>query len=321
MFLHDAKLENLKNYNGISPCPEDIDEYWDRAIEEMNGVDPNVELVPASFSAPGAECFDMFFTGVRNARIHARLLRPKNIDKPCPAVLTFHGYAGYIGEWYDKLSYVYQGYVVAILDCRGQMGISEDTGGVKGSTFLGHVVRGIDDDPDNLLMRHTFLDAAELAKIVMSFPYVDENKIGAFGQSQGGALTVAVSALVPEIKRLAPSMPFLCDYRQIVASGHANQCYDEIGKYFRFLDPLHKFENEFFMKLGYIDIQNIAKRVKGEVMLGVGLSDSICPPITQFAMYNKLTAQKQFIAYPDFGHENLPGFADKTFEFMMGLKD
>ena len=41
----------------------------------MKAIDPRVELVPSAFHVPFAECFDLFFTGVRGARIHAKYLR------------------------------------------------------------------------------------------------------------------------------------------------------------------------------------------------------------------------------------------------------
>jgi cephalosporin-C deacetylase len=54
-------------------------------------------------------------------------------------------------------------------------------------------------------------------------------------------------------------------------------------------------------------------------MMGVGLMDTICPPSTQFAAYNKIEAKKSLAIYPDFGHENLRGHADRIFQFMVGL--
>lgn len=73
----DLPLEKLFAYEGISPKPADFDEYWDRAIAEMRSVDPKIELVPAQFQVPFAECFHLYFTGVRGARIHAKYIRPK----------------------------------------------------------------------------------------------------------------------------------------------------------------------------------------------------------------------------------------------------
>ena len=46
--------------------------------------------------------------------------------------------------------------------------------------------------------------------------------------------------------------------------------------------------------------------------------DTVCPPSTQFAAYNKITSTKDMVIYPDFGHEGLPGERDQTFAFLAG---
>ena len=107
-----------------------------------------------------AECFDLYFTGVGGARIHAKYLRPASgSDEPHAAVLMFHGYSGNSGEWSEKLGYVSQGLSVAALDVRGQGGESEDLGGVKGNTLQGHIIRGLDDEPERALLRRSFWTA------------------------------------------------------------------------------------------------------------------------------------------------------------------
>src|SRR5690606_1033304 len=224
-------------------------------------------------------------------------------------------YSGSSGSWYDKLGYVASGFSVAALDCRGQGGLSEDVGGVKGNTLYGHIIRGLDDSPEKLLYRSIFLDTAQLARIVMDMPEVDENRVGALGGSQGGALTLACAALEPRIKRLAPVYPFLCDYKRVWEMDLAKNAYQELTDYFRRFDPTHAREDEIFTTLGYIDVQYLANRIKGEVLMAVGLMDTICPPSTQFAAYNKITSKKEMVIYPDYGHEMLPGFDDMTFEF------
>ncbi|NMA67740.1 MAG: acetylxylan esterase [Clostridiaceae bacterium] len=319
MPLIDMPLEELRNYMGSSPCPSDIDDFWDRAILEMKAVDPHVELVKSEFQTPFAECYHLYFTGVRGARIHAKYMRPKNAKEPHPAILAFHGYSGNSGDWFSRLPYVANGYSVVSMDVRGQGGRSEDVGGVTGNTLHGHIIRGLDDGPENLLFRHIYLDAAQLANIVMSMPEVDENRVGAMGGSQGGALTLACASLEPRIKRLAPVYPFLCDFKRVWDMDLAKDAYQELRDYFRRFDPQHKREDEIWMTLGYIDLQNIVKRIKGEVLMAVGLMDTICPPSTQFAAYNKIIAPKEMAIYPDFGHEQLPEFQDMTFQFMMGL--
>ncbi len=318
--LFDMPFEKLESYQGTNPRPADFDDYWEKGRAEMRAVDPQVELVPADFQTSFAACFDLFFTGVGGARVHAKFMRPRQVaNGPHPAVLMFHGYSGNAGDWVSKLGYVAHGYTVAALDCRGQGGLSEDKGGVTGWTLHGHIVRGLDGLPEKMLFRQIFLDTAQLAKIVMDMPDVDENRVGATGASQGGGLTLACAALEPRIKRAAPIFPFLCDYRRVWDIDQAKDAYAELREWFRRFDPCHERAEEIFTQLGYIDVQHLAPRIKGEVLLGVGLMDTICPPSTQFAAYNKIASKKSLAIYPDFGHEDLTGHSDRIFQFMAGL--
>ncbi len=316
MPIVDMPLERLREYTGRNPRPEDFDTYWDSALREMKSIDPRVELVPSDFHAPQADCFDMYFTGVRGARIHAKLARPRKIVGKHPAVVRFHGYTGSAGDWTGLLAYAGAGFVVAALDCRGQGGNSEDVGGVKGNTLNGHIIRGLADGPDKLLFRDIFLDCAQLAGLVMEMPEVDATRVGAEGGSQGGALTLACASLEPRINRLAPTFPFLCDYKRVWEMDLAKDAYAKLRTFFRMFDPTHSMIDEWFRRLGYIDCQHLAPRIRGKVLMATGLMDTVCPPSTQFAAYNKITSPKEMVIYPDFGHENLPGNSDRVFRFM-----
>ena len=317
--LFDMSWEDLQTYEGTNPRPADFDDFWAKGLQEMGGTDPSTELVPSTFQTPVTECFDMYFTGVDGARVHAKLLRPREANEPHPAVLVFHGYSGSSGDWSDHIGLASAGFTVAALDCRGQGGLSEDVGSVKGTTMRGQIIRGLDDSPGKLLFRQIFLDTAQLAKIVMGMPEVDPDRVGATGRSQGGGLTLACSSLVPEIKRVAPVFPFLSDYQRVWEMDQAKDAYFELQAYFRAFDPLHQREDEVFTRLGYIDVQHLARRIEGRVMMTVGLMDTVCPPSTQFAAYNKIRADKELRVYPDFGHEALPGLTDAIFQFMTKL--
>lgn len=319
MPMIDMPLDELRNYQGTNPRPADFDAFWDEALAENHNTDPEPELVPAPFQTPFAECFDLWFTGVGGARIHAKYLRPARSAAPHPALLQFHGYTGSSGDWHDKLGWVARGFSVAALDARGQGGQSEDVGGVKGNTHHGQIIRGLAEGPEKLLFRSIFLDTAQLARVVAAMPEVDVDRMGAIGGSQGGALTLACAALEPRIARLAPMCPFLCDYRRVWEMDLAKQAYEELRAFFRLYDPRHEREDEYFTRLGYIDCQHLAPRIRGEVLMAVGLMDEICPPSSQFAAYNKITAPKSMVVYPDFAHEGYPGFMDQAFQFMAGM--
>ncbi len=326
MPLIDLPLAELHRYAGRNPRPADFDTYWTAALRELDATDPRPELRPnPTVAGRDIECFDLWFTGVGGARIYAKYLRPKNpaagsVTPKNPAVLQFHGYSGNSGDWHDKLGWPATGFCFASMDCRGQGGRSEDTGQVKGTTLRGHIVRGLDDpDPRKLAFRQIFLDTAQLARVVMSFAEVDADRVGCFGNSQGGALTLACAALEPRIRRAAPVFPFLCDYQRVWEMDQAKDAYEELRLFFRVFDPRHEREAEIFQKLGYIDCQHLAPRIKAETLMFTGLMDTICPASSQFAAFNKITAKKDVVIYPDFVHENLPGQIDRTFNFMLGL--
>lgn len=148
--------------------------------------------------------------------MHAKLLHPVKTPSSHPAVLMFHGYTVYSGDWFDKLGYAAAGF------------------------------------------------------------------------------TVACASLEPRIKRAVPLFPFLSDYLRVWEMDHAKDAYKELQEYFRHSDPTHELEATIFEKLGYIDIQFLAPRARAKVVWGIGLMDIICPPSTQFAVYNKLTAPKKW---------------------------
>ena len=319
MPLIDMPLSELYAFPGRNERPADMDAYWDRAVAEMEALGTACELVPA-FSVPGVELFEMYFTGVGGARIHGRLARPAAKAGRRPAVCIYHGYSGNCGSFMGLMNWAAAGFVAAAMDCRGQGGRSEDVIPVAGNTLNGHIIRGLDDpDPDKLYFRSVYLDAAQMARIVMAMDDVDEARVGAIGGSQGGGLTLACAALTPTLNRAAPMMPFLCDYRRVWEMDLDIDAYAELKQYFRLFDPRHEREEAVFTKLGYIDNQHLAHRIRARVKMFTGLMDTICPPSTQFAAYNKITAPKDVVIYPDFGHEGYPGSDDLALQFMLGM--
>ncbi len=319
MPMIDMPLKDLKVYNGKNPKPDDFDSYWEKALLEMHSVKSDVQLVPAEFQAPYADCYHMYYTGVDGARIHAQLTRPKNISKASPAIVLFHGLGGGTGDWSYWLNYAAMGFTVAHMDCRGQGGLSEDIGAVKGSTWRGHLIRGIDDSPEKLLYRQIYLDVAQLVELVMDMPNIDENKVGVFGGSQGGGLGLIAASLVPRVKLATVWNPYLCDYKRVWEMDLAKGAYEDLAYYFTRFDPLHKRESEFFEKLGYIDVQHFCDRIKAKVLMGICLMDNTCPPSTQFAAYNKIRSDKEVLIYPDFDHTVPPLLLDIIFQLYAKL--
>lgn len=317
MPLVDLPLDKLYAYEGRNPRPDDHDAYWARALSELDGLSLEFTRRDASFQIGSASFQELEISAVGGARLYARLAVPTWAKGPFPCVLLFHGYAWRSPEWMTLASWTAAGYAVLAMDVRGQGGKSSDPGGVSGNTLRGHIVRGLDDHPDKLFFRNVFLDTALMARVAQALPEIQSHDIIAHGASQGGGLALACAALAPEIvSRCAAVYPFLSDYKRVWEMDLAKDAYEEIKLFFRIQDPLHEREQEVFEKLGYIDVQHLAPRIRAKTLMATGLMDTICPPSSQFAAFNKISAPKETLIYPDFGHDGLPGLAEKVLDFL-----
>lgn len=92
-------LEELYRCRGINPCPENLDAFWDRSVAQMEALDHSYELIPSAFQVPDYECLDLYFTGIRGARIHGKVIRPKQVVRRMPALVRFHGYSGHAEDF------------------------------------------------------------------------------------------------------------------------------------------------------------------------------------------------------------------------------
>ncbi len=169
------------------------------------------------------------------------------------------------------------------------------------------------------LVSEGFVVAALDVRGQAGLPEVDLTRVCSVGGSQGGGLALACAALEPSIARVATLYPFLCDWLRVWELDLAVSAYDGLRQHLRLFDPLHERKDEFFTTMGYIDVQHLAPRIRGEVLMVIGLMDEICPPSTQFAAYNKISSPKQRIIYPDYGHEAYPGWNDIAFGFLRGV--
>ena len=90
MPIVDKPLAELWTYQGLNPRPNDFDEFWDASIAEMEALDPQVELRPASFQAAGIESFHLYLTGVNGSRVHAKYFVPMDLPAPRRVVRVCH---------------------------------------------------------------------------------------------------------------------------------------------------------------------------------------------------------------------------------------
>ena len=317
MPLSEGLLASLGACRGRTPLPPDFDEFWARRMEEADAVALSYEVRPSDEvpSCDACSFFDLTFTGMGGAQLYAKFLLPAS-EGPAPLVLQFHGYPGATRSWFEQASFAGAGYAVVALDNPGQGGRSEDVGGFKGTTVSGHLIAGVDGGPENLYYVRLYQDVRILCRIVRELGGVDADRVFVNGGSQGGGMGIACCALNPGLVRRASILyPFLSDFRTVFELGRDEIAYEGVRYYSRWFDPAGERVDQTFRTMGYIDTLSFAHLVRCPVLFGTGLADTVCPPETQYAVYNALACPKRHVLYPDFGHEEIQDFDDMIINF------
>lgn len=315
--IETMSLEAMKTYRGRHEIPDDFDDFWQKQLDKVATL-PTYEFIEKDFHLPVANCYELWFDGTNNGKVFAKCLFPKNSQK-VPVLFYFHGYQWQSPDWTEMLKYVASGYGVVALDVRGQAGRSIDQSQFKGMTSKGQVIRGMTEGPEYLFYKDIYLDVYQLINIVTSQEYVDDTRLFSFGGSQGGALALVAAALHPKIIKTASIYPFLSDFKRVLELGDHTEPYNELFHYFKASDPFHETEDSILETLSYIDVKNLAHRITCPVTIIVGLEDDICPPSTQFAIYNRLNCEKEMKILPEYGHDNMQiKVNDYIYDFLFG---
>lgn len=316
MAFETMPLAEMKTYPGCDPRPADFEEFWKGQTDTLSAQPVSYALADADFQVKGLKCSDLYFSSFDRSRIHCKVACPDSPGK-LPVLFYFHGYKSSSLEWWHKIFWAQRGYCVIAMDVRGQAGPSQDLTSGFGSTSIGQLAAGIQGDKEDMTFLKIIKDIICLVNVVKRLPGVDPEDLAVHGGSQGGALSLITAALFPQVKKAAVMFPFLSDFRRMYQLDPRGGAYEELFYIFRFHDPLHEREEEYFQKLAYIDVKNFAPMITAEVIMATGLKDDVCPASSHFAVYNNLTCRKQLKIYPDFGHEDfLPGYTDICCQFL-----
>jgi len=275
----------------VSDTPPDFTQYWANAKRELSTVDPEYKLFKIdSLGTDARDCYLVEMQSLGNVLVRAWLLTPKKPGK-YPAVLTVQGYSSYMqSDWtFNDPNVVSLG-----LNIRGHGNSRDDVN----PGFPGYLYSGI-EDKEKFIYRGAYMDCVRAIDFLFSRSEVDTNRVAVEGGSQGGALSFATAALCGNrIKAVVPAVPFLSDFPEYikVAAWPTNEWEGYAKEHPQFgITGILK-------TLSYFDIKNLAPWVTAPVFMGVGLIDETCPPRINFAAYNNLKVEKEYVVFPDSGH-------------------
>ncbi len=299
----DLPLDELHEYRSRSAEPADFDAFWAGTLEEARDHDLDARFEPVPTGLTTVEVYDVTYAGFGGHPVKGWLVVPAGAGEPLPVVVEFVGYGGGRGLPHTHLLWASAGYAHFVMDTRGQGsgwagGDTADPVG-SGPSYPGFLTRGI-ADPHTYYYRRVFTDGIRAVEAARSHPLTDAARTVALGVSQGGGITLAVGALVPDLVAVAPDVPFLCDFPRATTITDRTP-YREVGHYLK----THRGSTEQIRNtLAYFDGVHFAARGRAPALFSAALEDLTCPPSTVFAAFNAYAGGPKEIEVYDFNdHE------------------
>jgi len=266
--------------------PEDFDSFWSSTLEELAKVPMNIKktLVPEHSN----EIRRAYYIEVASfgGAVMGGILTEPVAEGKYPVAVEF---AGYGGDDYFKDPSSNPETIQFLVSLRDQ--------GIFSKNQDRWIDRGL-DSKENFYYRGGFCDVVRALDFVCTLEKADTSRIYCFGQSQGGALTLIAGSLDHRMKLLAPSVPFLNDWKD-----YAKIVEWPVWEMMEAAEAQGIDKEAMFDMLRYFDVKNFTDRITCPVLMAFGLQDPICPPHTNFAAYNQIKAPKKYMCLYTCGHE------------------
>lgn len=273
--------------------PEDFLQFWQNILDNARAteLDAKMELLPERSTADVNVYRVSFNVGSGMGRIHGMLAVPSQPGK-YPALVHYPGAGVYaIGP---AMEYARQG-VISL--CIGINGIPVDMPDEVYADLAAGALNGYPlfnvDNRDRYYYKRVVTGAVRAVDFVLDLPQCNGN-VATYGGSQGGFLSIAVTALHPQVKALVANFPALSDLSGFM--------HDRSGGWPGVLRTADRRTPEIIETLRYYDTVNFARLVNVPGCYAYGYNDLTCPPTSILSVYNSISAPRTIIVVPVSGH-------------------
>ena len=273
--------------------PTDFDEYWNDVLLQASAVPMEAEVnLDELRSSEDIAVYEVFFNSVDHVRIAGWYCVPKNIRNKVPAMLEVPGYQM---EPPIPKNWARKGYAAFSVAPRGKLRSNNQFNPGYPGLLTHNIV-----DRNTYSYRGFYVDTWRAVDFLLRRPEVDTRRIGVYGNSQGGGLTITTAAMRQEIAAAAAGAPYLCGFIDAIELT-TTYPYQEINDYLRINsgDKPKVEEN-----LAYFDGINFADKINCPIVVNIGLQDNVCPPETGYALYNRIeSGDRKLYPYDGHGHD------------------
>ena len=278
------------------PKPDDFDAFWAKGREEVRAIPIDVQKRKLDeFSNDKRDMYAVSFATVDNQRVFGWLGVPKLGKERYPAIVNV-AWAG-LGFGPDPGT-VDEGFAVLTLNVFPyEVPINEKERANKYDEYnkeLGCNYFELNaEDRDKYFYRAPILGLDRAVDWFAQQEFVDADRIGYHGTSQGGGFGLILTGLNKNIDRAVVSVPAICDHGGIV-QGRNSGWPQLVGSWRYRNNPELKARVQESTR--YYDAANFAQSITVPIVVTVGFRDVTCCPSSVYAAFNGIpSTDKQIL--------------------------
>ncbi len=273
--------------------PEDFKAFWSSQLESVRKIDlqPTMTLIPERCTDK-VNVYHISYRNINNTRMYGILTMPK-ADGKYPAILRFPG-AG-VGEKSGDIGHAAKGAIILEFGIHGiPVNLSGSTiySDLNGGALASYPTYNM-DNRYSYYYKRVYLGCVRGIDFLASLPQFN-GKLGTFGGSQGGALSIVTSALDNRINATVAYFPALCDLE--------GYTHGRAGGWPHVFKSKENCTPEKLNTARYYDVTNFARNLTAPIKYFLGYNDLTCAPTTTRSTYNVITAPKTLLIGENNGH-------------------
>ncbi|MFA7230702.1 MAG: acetylxylan esterase [Victivallaceae bacterium] len=300
----------------MTQMPEDFKKFWADGQKRLEQIPPDVKLEKLEkYCNDKHECYKISFANIDNTRIYGFLSVPKG-KGPFPAFVTVLG-AG-PGACSPNTQFVDKGVLTLVMNVHPYDPPLERKQLEKLykelNKELSYPLQGA-PDMEKYFFRRAILGINRAVDWLAARSDWDKKHLVVSGSSQGGAFTLILAGLNPNVTAAGANVPALCD--------HAGYLAERSPGWPRLVLGYGKQKPEFLKMSAYFDTVNFARNITCPTVVCVGFIDTTCSASSVYAAYNIINAPKLIVNKTLMGHRQDPefyAFLNKWITGQLGLE-
>lgn len=301
------KLEEARTYRGARLRPQTFEAFWEPSVTFANATQPEWEREKSSYTQQ-VQFKQIGIRSTDHMSISARLVIPTkrvvtSSTQESAVIVLFSDLGRGVRSWLHLLRFTALGFPVVALESRTCEKSMSDAW--RGELSAKDLVRVLIDPQD---IEHSFckqlIDDA-LVTTAFAQHYFDCPAI-VWGEGFGGSQALFAAALLPDTVRATMALnPVCADNAAMFTQGGG--------------DEKTLLSSAMIDAVGLLDAACAAELIKVPTLIGTSLLDTCAPTKNTFAIFNRLSGQKQIHVYPKHAHERINNFENSQILFLQDV--